>query len=94
MDYCDDCSVELTLSARCTDAHRTMEVTSRNLVVIPRRDGQSRGDVGKPLGESVPLHLSCRDVRSFFFTWLKTTRRGSCFANYESARNSSFAVEP
>lgn len=50
MGYCDNCSVLISLHARCNDT-RTMEVTSRDLVVGAGADGQSRGEIGRPIGE-------------------------------------------
>jgi len=51
MGYCDQCTVTLELHARCND-NRTMEVTSRELIVAANADtGQSRGEIGRPIGE-------------------------------------------
>lgn len=49
MGFCDNCSVELTLHARCNDM-RTMEVTSKDLVVSPAEDGTPRGSLAQPIG--------------------------------------------
>lgn len=57
MGYCDLCSVVITLHARCND-NRTMEVTSRDLVVGAGADGQSRGEIGRPVGKSESSVLS------------------------------------
>jgi len=45
--FCDECSVELQLSAKCVTSG-SMRVTTKNLVVVARKDGMPRDDVGKP----------------------------------------------
>jgi DNA-directed RNA polymerase II subunit RPB3 len=49
MNYCDKCSVELSLHVRCTES-RTLEITSRNLTVSADINGLPRGEIGRPIG--------------------------------------------
>jgi len=56
MGFCDNCSVELTLHARCNDT-RTMEVTSKDLVVSPAEDGSVRGSLAQPIDEGVGITI-------------------------------------
>ncbi|KNZ45650.1 hypothetical protein VP01_794g4 [Puccinia sorghi] len=54
LSYCDDCSIELVLSTKCTLVGGTLSVTSQDLVITPREDGAHRGDVGKPVQFTCP----------------------------------------
>lgn len=56
MGYCELCSVLITLHARCND-NRTMEVTSRDLIVGAGADGQSRGEIGRPVDDGNAITL-------------------------------------
>lgn len=72
MGYCDMCSVELTLHARCNDS-RTMQVTSKDLLVSAGEDGQPRGgNIGQVVEQGITLvkmragqelKLTCRATR-------------------------------
>lgn len=48
MDFCDLCSVQLKLHARC-DGLSTMNVTS-GMLQVEAASGQPRGDIGRPAG--------------------------------------------
>lgn len=58
MGFCEFCSVELHLHARCNN-NRTLEVTSRDLhVVAPMNPaGPPRGDIGRPFDDGTPITL-------------------------------------
>ena len=49
-DYCDACSVELTLQATCR-AEKALDVTSKLIIVSAPIDGQDRGSLGVPVGQ-------------------------------------------
>lgn len=66
MGYCDNCSVLISLHARCNDT-RTMEVTSRDLVVGAGADGQSRGEIARPIGELHAIRNARRRAHSSLF---------------------------
>ena len=59
MGFCDLCSVLLTLHARCDTKNRTMNVTSRDLIVAAAENGQPRGDIGRPAG-GLPSPMGAR----------------------------------
>lgn len=50
MDYCDNCSVMLTLDKKCENLAR-LDVTTLDLHVEPLENGEHRGNVCRPFNE-------------------------------------------
>ena len=91
MGFCEFCSVELHLHARCNN-NRTLEVTSRDLhVVAPMNPaGPPRGDIGRPFDDGTPITL----VKMRAGQELKVICRATRVCGFPSRLTAAFEVYP
>ncbi|GAA98268.1 uncharacterized protein L969DRAFT_85779 [Mixia osmundae IAM 14324] len=74
-DGCDECTVMLQLDVACRSAGK-LDVTSKDLVVLPRQDGQDRGGFGMPMSEHSNGILIAQLGPGQRITLLATAHRG------------------